>query len=328
VPVPVQPIKAAAAIAIARELPPETIGAAAMTLGAVLVVLGATGATRFITRVFSTPIVRGLQLGVGLILTKTAFTLAGGASNTGGLVAAGAIAIVLTVGSRWRETVPLAVLVVIAAAVFGLVTGHGTSSLGFELWTPRLNTGAFDPSVLMSAVVLLVIPQIPLTLGNAVVAVVDLEHRYFPLGSRKVNPAAVSVSSGLANMTVGALTGMPMCHGSGGLTAHYRAGAETYRMNLVIGLFLLTCGLVAGPSALAILQVIPAPVLAGFLSFTGLFHASLAAELRGFDLAVAVCIGLIGLLTTNLAMALAAGLLLYWPRRYVADRHSPAKANT
>ncbi|MEA2435426.1 MAG: hypothetical protein QOG54_2883 [Actinomycetota bacterium] len=327
VPVPVQPIKAAAAIAIARELPPETIGAAAITLGAVLVILGATGATRFISRAFSTPIVRGLQLGVGLILTKTAFTLAGGASNSGGLLAAATIAIVLTVGSRWRETVPLAALVVIGAAIYGAATGDGTSSIGFGLWAPHLNTGAFNASVLMSAITLLVIPQIPLTLGNAVVAVVDLEHRYFPLNSRKVSPAAVSISSGLANMTVGALGGMPMCHGSGGLTAHYRAGAETYRMNVVIGGFFLACGLFAGPSALALFQVIPAPVLAGFLAFTGLFHSSLATELRGFDLAVAVCIGLLGLLTTNLAIGLAVGLLLYWPHRYVADRHSPAKAN-
>ena len=327
VPVPVQPIKAAAAIAIARELPPETIGAAAMTLGAVLVVLGATGATRFITRAFSTPIVRGLQLGVGLILTKTAFNLAGGSADAGGLAVAAAIAVALTIGSRWRETVPLAVLIVIAAAVFGAITSDGSSTVEFELWTPHLNTGAFEPSVIWSAVVLLVIPQIPLTLGNAVVAVVDLEHRYFPLSSRKVNPGAVSISSGLANMTVGAFAGMPMCHGSGGLTAHYRAGAETYRMNLVIGGALLVCGLFAGPSVLAMLQVIPAPVLAGFLAFTGLFHSYLAAELRGFDLAVAVGMGLIGLLTTNLAIALGAGLLIYWPHRYVVERNSPAEAN-
>src|SRR5919106_630144 len=75
VPVPVQPIKAAAAIAIARDLPAATIGAAGFLLGLLLVILSVTGAARLIVRVFTRPIVRGLQLGVGLLLLKTALQL-------------------------------------------------------------------------------------------------------------------------------------------------------------------------------------------------------------------------------------------------------------
>ena len=51
-----------------------------------------------------------------------------------------------------------------------------------------------------SALVLLVIPQIPLTLGNAVVAVVDLEHRYFPLEAKRVDARSISYSAGIANV--------------------------------------------------------------------------------------------------------------------------------
>jgi hypothetical protein len=320
VPVPVQPIKAAAAIAIARGLPPETIGAAGIVLGGALVLLGVTGLSRVVGRAFSVPIVRGLQLGVGLILMKAAIDLAGPAAGAVGMIVAGAIAVALTVGTLARTPVPIALIAIAGAALFTLVTSGSVPEMEAALWRPELHSGAFEPAVLLSALTLLVIPQIPLTFGNAVVAVVDLEHHYFPRAAGNVTPTRISISCGLANMAAGMLGGMPMCHGSGGLTAHYRAGARTFRMNLVIGVACLTLGLFFGPAALGILSLIPLAVLAGFLGFTGLFHSWLASSLRGFDLLVAVIMGVIGLLTTNLAIGLAAGMGLYWPARWASER--------
>lgn len=328
VPVPVQPIKAAAAIAIARKLPPETIGAAGIVLGAALVVLGATGASKWLAKAFAVPIVRGLQLGVGLILLRAAIDLASPEADTVGLMVAGAVALTLLFGTRRSGRLPVALLIVGGAVLYTLVSSGRGPDLEPGLWHPDLNQGAFDLTVLGSALVLLVIPQIPLTFGNAVVAVTDLEHRYFPIESRKVNPRSISLSCGLANMTAGILTGMPMCHGSGGLTAHFRAGARTYRMNLFIGSTLLMLGLFFGPTALSLLALIPVAVLAGFLAFAGLFHSSLAGSLRGTDLAVAITIGVLGLLTTNLAIALGAGLLVYWPLALLTGRRDLEAART
>lgn len=320
VPVPVQPIKAAAAIAIARQLPPETIAAAGMTLGALLVILGVTGAARHLARVFAPPIIRGLQLGIGLILIKTALDLAAPTEGLTGVVVAVVIAVALTVGARWREPVPVALLLVVGAGVVAVLGGARLPGLELQVWSPELATGAFDLSVYASAFTLLVIPQIPLTFGNAVIAVVDLEHRYFPENSARVDPLRVSLSSGVANIVVGAVGGMPMCHGSGGLTAHFRAGARTFRMNVLLGAALVTLGAFFGPTALALLALIPAAVLAGFLAFTGLFHSSLVASLRGLDLFVAITMGVIGLLTSNLAFALGVGLVLHWSMAAVTDR--------
>jgi sulfate permease, SulP family len=328
VPVPVQPIKAAAAIAIARQLPPETIAAAGMVLGALLVILGATGAARHLARVFTPPIIRGLQLGVGLILLKTALDLATpGEGRVGVLVAVG-IAVALAGAARWREPVPLALLLVIGGGIVAVIAGAGLPGMEMQVWVPQLEAGAFDLSVLATAFTLLVIPQIPLTFGNAVIAVVDLEHRYFPESSARVNPLRVSLSAGAANMTVGALGGMPMCHGSGGLTAHYRAGARTFHMNIVIGVALLILGVFFGPVAVAVLALIPVAVLAGLLAFTGLFHSSLVASLRGLDLVVASAMGVIGLLTTNLALALGVGLVLHWSIAAATGRSALEPART
>ena len=320
VPVPVQPIKAAAAIAIARGLSPETIGAAGIALGILLVILAATGAARALARVFALPLVRGLQLGVGLILVRTAIELAGSEGRVGPVLIAACVAAALVVASRTRPSLPLALVLVVGSAIWAALATGVAPGIEVALWQPNLNTGALDLSVVASALVLLVVPQIPLTFGNAVVAVVDLEHRYFPLNARKVTPAAVSYSSGLANVGVGLLGGMPMCHGSGGLTAHYRAGARTHRMNAVIGGVLVTLGLFFGTTAIGIIGLIPVTVLAGSLAFTGCFHASLAASLRESDLAIALLMGTIGLLTTNLAIALLVGVAVYWSAAFVADR--------
>lgn len=325
VPVPVQPIKAAAAIAIALHVPAGTLALAGVLLGLALILIAATGASKLLVKAFAAPIVRGLQLGVGAILVKTAIDMASTGQRASLLVAA-AVALVLIVAGRSGRRYPAALAVVVGSVAYSLLTSGQVPSFEFAVWRPDLNEGVFDLSAIGSAMVLLVIPQIPLTLGNAVVAVVDLEHRYFPLEARKVDARSISYSAGIANVVTGAFTGMPMCHGSGGLTAHYRAGARSYRMNLIIGSTLLTVGLFLGPTALAALALIPLPVLAGFLAFTGFFHSSLAMSLRGSDLAIAVAMGLIGVITTNLALSLGAGLALYWPLTLVGGRRAVVPA--
>lgn len=311
VPVPVQPIKAAAAIAIARDLPPATIGAAGLLLGFILVTLSATGAARFLVRVFTRPIVRGLQLGVGLLLLESALRLPRPPVGPATWTAVALTVLLLVMAARNRRW-PLALGIVAGGVLWSVLSGPYAVSLEPELWRPTFLTEVFHPAVLLSALTLLVIPQIPLTFGNAVVALTDLEHRYFGDQARRVSPTSVSLSCGLANVVVGSLGGMPLCHGSGGLTAHYRSGARTYRMNLLIGLPLLVLGLGFGATAFSALGLIPVVVLAGLLAFTGVMHSLLVADLRGYDLAVALGMGAVGLWTSNLAVSLGLGLMLVW----------------
>ena len=322
VPVPVQPIKAAAAIAISRELAPEVLAAAGVILGGVLLVLGASGASGLIVRLFAKPVVRGLQLGVGLILVKSAWTL-GGDASAGLLLVAAVVVVLLAAGSGSRR--PVALAVVAGGVLWSLIREGGIGPVDLALWHPEWQRRAFDRDVLMSALTLLVIPQIPLTFGNAVVALADLEHHYYGARARRVTPRAVSLSCGVANVAIGSLGGMPMCHGSGGLTAHHRAGARTNAMNAWIGGTLLAGGLFLGPVAFEVLALIPLPVLMGLLAFTGLAHSGLVRDLRGYPLAVAVVAGVAGAWAANLAVTLVIGLACHWvPRLVSAVRGLPA----
>lgn len=311
VPVPVQPIKAAAAIVIANDLAPSTLSSAGIVLGAILVLLGVTGASAVLTRIFAKPVVRGLQLGVGLILVRAGVNLAD--ATTGTYALAAVIAVVLLVASRFADRRPVPLLIVLGGVVYSLATTQGSVPLEISLWDPHVAARAFRPSVMWTALTLLVIPQVPLTFGNAVVALTDLERRYFGERARRVTPSAVSLSSGIANVVAGSLGGMPMCHGSGGLTAHYRSGARTNRMNIIIGGGFLVLGLLYGATALHVLALIPVAVLMGFLIFTGVLHGALVLDRRGYDLAVAVGMGITGFATSNLAIALGVGLVAYWP---------------
>ena len=161
-----------------------------------------------------------------------------------------------------------------------------------------------------SAFVLLVVPQLPLTFGNAVVAVNDLAHEYFGPAARRVTPSRVCLSAGAGNVVSAVLGGMPMCHGAGGLTAHVRLGARSAAMNLLLGGVFVTLGLLFSSQIPLILGLMPVWVLAAFLVYAGLRHALLVFDLRGSSLAIAIAAGALGAWLGNLAVTAALALAL------------------
>ncbi|HEX6381718.1 MAG TPA: putative sulfate/molybdate transporter, partial [Acidimicrobiia bacterium] len=181
---------------------------------------------------------------------------------------------------------------------------------------PRLG---FPPAAAFgSAFFLLVVPQIPLTFGNAVVAVSDLAHEYFGPAARRVTPSRVCLSCGLGNVASALAGGMPMCHGAGGLTAHVRLGARSAAMNVLLGTVFLALGLFFAPQVTALLGLLPAWGLAAFLAYAGLRHALLVLDLRDISLPVAIAVGLVGAVLGNLAVTAAAMLVFDHGRRIAA----------
>ena len=149
---------------------------------------------------------------------------------------------------------------------------------------------------------LLVIPQLPLTQGNAVVGTWDTSRVYFEEQAKRVNPRSVTSSMGRANIIVGLLGAMPMCHGSGGLTAHYKLGARTGGANLMIGGLLLTGGLLLGYSSLSFIFIIPLAVLGVLLAIVGIYHMLIIRDLtQTSELAVARSVAVATYVFSNLA---------------------------
>ena len=149
-----------------------------------------------------------------------------------------------------------------------------------------------------------------MTLGNAVIANADLSRQYFGENSKRVTYRALCVSMGLANFFSFLVGGMPLCHGAGGLAAHYRFGARTAGSNLMIGLIFVALAILLGIHALAIVYLVPMSVLGIMLIFAGSQLALTIIDMtERKDLFVAlVMLGIT--LGSNLAVAFVVGIVM------------------
>lgn len=315
IPFPVQPLKALTALAVAQQMTPEVIRAAGLLIGTILVVLTATGFADRIAVVFTKPVIRSLQLAVGALLIVTAYRLAVAPpelfvhSLPPAVSVTLALATAVVVGlAAWRRWYAAAALFVAAGVVVAWLTADP------QWGSIALQAPAFEvPPVGLwgTAFVLLVIPQLPLTYGNAVVGMADLAREQFPAATR-VRPGTVAMSCGLGNVGSALLGGMPMCHGSSGFSAHVRLGARTSAMNVMLGGTFIVLGVVFAEQVLVLFGLLPVWALAGFLAYAGLRHAMLVLDLRGVALAGAVVAAGVGMATGNLAYTTAIALAVEW----------------
>jgi sulfate permease, SulP family len=329
VPFPVQPLKALTAVAVAQGLSPDVIHAAGLEIGAFLLLLAVGRFADLLARLFTRPVVRALQFGVGILLVLAAVQLVTDPPE----VFRG------TPPSPWPVVLAVASFLAVAwaarrgryAAALGLLAVGLVVSVAIarpELGGPELRWPALSlppASAFLPALVLLVIPQLSLTFGNAVVAVSDLAHEYLGPRARRVTPWRVCLSCGLGNVGSAFLGGMPMCHGAGGLTAHVRLGARTAGMNLLLGSGLVFLGLFFAPDVPVILGLLPVWALAAFLVYAGLRHALLVSDLRGGSLVLAVAAGAAGAALGNLAVTAGVALLVDHGRRLAGRARQAGK---
>ena len=315
IPFPVQPLKALTALAVAQQLEPDVIHAAGLLIGLTLIVLTVTGLADRVARVFTRPVIRSLQLAVGVLLIVTAVRLAltpptlfVGApppSTSLGLMLLTVGVVALAVWRRWYAAA--GALVAIGAVVAWAVSRPELGPVALSVPV----VGVPPMSVWGTAFVLLVIPQLPLTYGNAVVGMAALAREQFPSATR-VRPGSVALSCGLGNVGAALLGGMPMCHGSSGFTAHVRLGARTAMMNVLLGGTFIVLGVVFSGQVLVLFGLLPVWALAGFLAYAGLRHALLVLDLRGVPLIVAVTAAGAGIATGNLAVTTLIALAGAW----------------
>lgn len=312
-PIPVQPLKAFGAIAIAKGLGVEEIAAGALLMGGIFLALGATGLIDLAARAFPKPLVRGVQLTVGLLFLKIAWGLVAdppasfdryGLSRGALVVLAAAVLAALLL----RRRLPVALgLIAIGVAVVALTPGAHARLGPSELALPSFEGAAF-----WTALTVLVLPQVPLTFANSCLGTADAARTYFGARAERVRPGRLAASLGGANLLSGAIGGMPVCHGAGGLTAHVSFGARTAGAPLAIGVTLLVLAVGLGAGLGDLLGAFPVPILAGLLAGAGILHIGLLRDLPwGPQLLLALAIGVVGF-ATNLALALALGLLLWW----------------
>ena len=85
IPMPVQPLKAMAALVIAQKLPGDTLYGAGLAIGIVMLLLTVTGLVDWVARIVPKAVVRGIQLGLGLQLGSIALKDYAGRDGDAGL---------------------------------------------------------------------------------------------------------------------------------------------------------------------------------------------------------------------------------------------------
>jgi hypothetical protein len=155
----------------------------------------------------------------------------------------------------------------------GLVATGGLFYAIFSSPSVSAVKGAVSGSLRPEVVLMLVLPQIVLTLANSVVGTVDVSRRYFGEAAKRVTAVRLLASIGLGNLLAASVSGLPYCHGSGGVTAHVKGGARHWTANLVIGVTLVALAAFRGNR----IGFYPPVLLGVLLAATGIFHLQLAA---------------------------------------------------
>ena len=332
IPMPIQPLKSVASIAIATGISASLISASGLWMAGILLFLAVTGLISKIAKLFPKPIIRGIQLGVGFLLLRAGigFIMKPTPFIGSDIVAQPMLAIpfgwfialasglLLVLCFRIKRIPPsLAVLAVgiIIALFIGPLGNLANINLGIA---NPINISMPSMNDMQTAFILLVIPQLPLTLGNAVFATHDTAKHYYGDKAQRVTPKKLLTSMSGANFFAGILGGMPVCHGSGGLTAHYRFGARTGGASIMIGAIFLAAAIFIDGNAVHIFSLIPYATLGLLVAFVGFRHGLLARDVSGLlhKFVVAV-IAILALVTNSLAIGFAAGLILLYGKGLV-----------
>jgi sulfate permease, SulP family len=301
---PVQPLKAMAAIAIASGLGYGVINAAGVVMGIILIVIAVTGLSARLGKLFPTSVIRGIQLGLGAMLVRTSFSLI---SPDVDVAAAAGVILVVTI-TLLKKIPPLIPLLALGAA---LSFKHiSVASIGPVALTPVVPGW----NILWQGFVILVLPQIALTFGNAIVATNETGRLLYGERAERLNLKSIPLSMGIANIASGFVGGTPMCHGCGGLTAHRKFGASSGRSGLIIGFFLIGFAILCGHSALAIIKGFPAGILGVLLCYVGIQHALFIKDILDDRKAVCVTftVGILGFALSNLTIGFLAGLMAHY----------------
>jgi len=263
-PMPVQPLKAMAVIVITQKLSGSVLYGGGLAIGVVMLLLSVTGLIDVLARAVPKTVVRGIQFGLGLQLASLALKDYVPAEGIPGFALAG-VAFVVTIVLLGNRRVPPAPIVValgiVYAFAFKLDGGQLAGAVGFTL--PKFHTVTWD--AVLTGAVLLALPQIPLSLGNSILATRQVAEDLFP--EKHLTVRRISFTYALMNLVSPWFGGIPTCHGSGGIAGHYAFGGRTGGSVAIEGMLYIVLGLFFSAGFRTAIALFPQPVLGIILLF-------------------------------------------------------------
>ncbi len=318
-PIPVQPMKVVTALVITGAITPLQAMASGLLIGAVLTVLAFAGVIGRLARMVPNSVIMGIQLGVGAQLTII------GVQHVAAEPIYGVAALALLGALFFTSYKNVScLLVIVGAAGVSLSTGAvGLGGLQAGLHLPHFGLPTiqdFEAALLTTA-----LPQLALTLSNAVLATAAIAADYFPVEKERMSATRLAASTGILNLGLAPFGAIPMCHGSGGLVAQYGFGARSWGAPAIFGALCLILGVAYGPQAGVVLAILPLGAVGAMLAVAGA-DLAISRKFLAINSSYRIVVVLTGVacVATNVAAGLFIGLVLegiraLWVRR-MGDR--------
>lgn len=304
-PLPVQPKKALAVVAIKEKWRPNLVYGTGIALGLIWILVALSGAINKVAAKIPKCVLRGIQLGLGLTFALE------GASMLNENLLLGALALSTAVAFMGSRRIPASLLIIGLGVTYSIYTGaFSLSNLKFGLFLPSLH---FPPlHDIVYGFVFAGLAQFFLTLTNALIATIALIKDLFPDSPYQVTPKNLALNMGVMNTVLPFIGGMPMCHGAGGLAAQYTFGARTGGAILMEGVFEIFLGLFLANSIETISNAFPLAVLGAMLMTAGIELGRVASDIRKKKEVFVMLFTAVVAVAYNVAIAFFVGLAVYF----------------
>ncbi len=305
-PMPVQPLKAMAALVIAQKIDGEILFGAGLAIGIAMFLLSISGVLMWLSRAIPKAVVRGIQFGLGLQLSLLALKDYVPSEGAPGYALA-AVGFAITLSLFGNRKYPASLFVIALGMGYALVLDSDTvlqgESIGFSL--PKFFIPTWE--TLASGFLLLALPQIPLSISNSILATKQTASDLFP--EKRLSLQQLGLTYAAMNFVSAFFSGVPVCHGSGGLVGHYAFGGRTGGSVVIYGLLYLVLGLFFASGFEHLVKLFPLPMLGVMLFFEGISLIKLLRDLLGErkDFFVAI---LTGVLAASVPLGYVIGVII------------------
>lgn len=312
-PMPVQPLKAMATLVIAQQIGGNILLGAGLSIGIIMFLLSVTGFLTKISEVVPKAVTRGIQLGLGINLSLLAFQKYIPNLGINGFILA-LISFIIIIAFIDNKKYPASIIVLLLGALYILFFDNSSiifrNALGFNL--PKFSFPTIED--ITKGFLLLALPQIPLSIGNSIIATKQVAQDLFP-EKPPVTVKKIGLTYSLMNLLIPFFSGIPSCHGSGGMIGHYTFGGRTGGSVIIYGLFYVFIGLVFGNAFDSVVKIFPLPILGVILVFEGFSLMLLVRDLLNHqkDFVIAILVGIIAAgLPYGFVFSIIIGTIVYY----------------
>ena len=317
-PMPIEPMKVLAVVAIAQHWSPSMVYASGFAMGVIWLIFAVTGVISWIARVTPNSVIRGIQVALGVLLAMEAFKMI----STWWTI--GIISILVVLVLRQNRYAPAAIVLMILGVVIIFIKGQSQQINSPFLSLPSLTV--FRLKEVWLTLLLAGFAQVPLTVTNATIATSSLIKTYWP--EKAVSERKLSWNQGIMNLILPFFGGMPMCHGAGGLAGQYYFGARTGGTNILEGLIEISMGLFLANSIAGLFAVFPMAIVGAMMFLVGVELTKFAKDIRLNKDLIPMAVTVIVSLATNMAYGFLVGFIVYHLIRFVFRKKGHCKCHT